>query len=144
MADRPPLSSYSSHASSAADPFADRPPRQTHFAEPHGPYSQGSSPSLRPYESTTTVQEFGMNEPYHNDDEYIEKQPLNAGEFAGGFYPPGSVVVFLSPSNTANIVLAPLTPVATVNPMVAQVQSCLDLPTPQSMLGVVARLSSAG
>jgi hypothetical protein len=142
MADRPPLSSYNSHASNAADPFADR-PRQAHFAEPHGPYSQGSSPSLRPFESTTTVQEFGMNEPYHNDDEYIEKQPLNAGEFAGGFYPPGSALVFLSPSNTANIVIVPSTPVATVNRTAVQAQSCLHPPTPQTMLGVVARLSSA-
>jgi chitin synthase len=72
------------HNEPYGDPFADR-PRQTHFNEP---------PRMpRPYESTASLSttEFGGQEHY-SDDEYVEKQPLTQGQnFAGGFYPPGSV-----------------------------------------------------
>ncbi|KAJ7228697.1 glycosyltransferase family 2 protein [Mycena pura] len=72
--DRPPLPSNSS----LGDPFADR-PRQTQFAEPP-----------RPYESTTSLPQDYHGDQYEDDD-YLEKQPLAAGQFAGGFYPPGPV-----------------------------------------------------
>ncbi|KAF8195934.1 chitin synthase [Mycena galopus ATCC 62051] len=77
--DRPPLPSSHSHE----DPFANPPPRP-HFAEPaQAPY--------RPYnESTTSLpQDFAGDQ--YEDDDYVEKQPLAAGQFSGGFYPPGPV-----------------------------------------------------
>ncbi|KAF9263445.1 class III chitin synthase [Marasmius fiardii PR-910] len=97
MANRPPAS-VSSHTGSSntltggepyGDPFADR-PRQTQFSEPAHPYpSQASLP--RAYESTASLpREFGAREQY-DDEEYVEKQPLTGGGFAGGFYPPGPV-----------------------------------------------------
>ena len=64
------------------DPFSDRQPqpRQTRFNEPI------SSP--RPYESTTSLAQDTLHDPYE-EDENIEKQPLNVGQnFTGGFYPP--------------------------------------------------------
>lgn len=80
MSERPPLRSISSHASSHDDdPFADR-PRGVQFAD-----STSSIP--RPYESTSNLNEFGVNQ---YGEEELEKQPLNVGQsFAGGFYPPG-------------------------------------------------------
>ena len=67
----------------STDPFADR-PRQTQFVEQERPYGS-HSPSPRPYESTTTLaQDFGSAGVY-DDDDYVEKQPLNQ---APGFYPP--------------------------------------------------------
>ncbi|KIL70098.1 glycosyltransferase family 2 protein [Amanita muscaria Koide BX008] len=77
MADgRPPTDGYT-------DPFSDR-PRHAHFVEPERPYAS-HSPSPRPYESTTTLaQDFGGQAAYEDDD-FVEKQPLNQG---GGFYPP--------------------------------------------------------
>ncbi|KAJ6539311.1 glycosyltransferase family 2 protein [Mycena capillaripes] len=79
--DRPPLPSANS---SYGDPFADR-PRQTQFADQPAPYH-----APRPYESTTSLtQEFHPDQ--YEDDEFVEKQPLAAGQFAGGFYPPGPV-----------------------------------------------------
>jgi chitin synthase len=82
------------------DPFADR-PHQITFTEPEPPYrgsphgSPGSVP--RPFESTATLpSEFGGQETY-DDEDYIEKQPLNAGgSFTGGFYPPAYVSSFHS------------------------------------------------
>lgn len=62
------------------DPFSDH-PRHPRFLDP-------TSPS--PYESTTNLSfaEDSLHDPYE-EDEYIEKQPLNkAQSFAGGFYPP--------------------------------------------------------
>ncbi|KAF7433398.1 Chitin synthase, class 2 [Pleurotus ostreatus] len=91
MADqRPPLpsvSSYNSRGEGLGDPFADR-PRQTQFSEPPHPYHGAP----QGYESSVTLpQEFGAQGNY-DDDEYLEKQPLNANpSFAGGFYPPGPV-----------------------------------------------------
>lgn len=87
MADqRPRLPSAGSSPSPDvySDPFADR-PRQTTFAEPERPFHGPPSPQPRPFESTSTLpQELG-----YDDDDYIEKQPLNAGgSFTGGFYPP--------------------------------------------------------
>lgn len=92
MADqRPPLpsvSSYNSRGEGLGDPFADR-PRQTQFSEPPHPYHGAP----QGYESSATLpQEFGAQGNY-DDDEYLEKQPLNANpSFAGGFYPPGYVL----------------------------------------------------
>ncbi|KAI0314805.1 glycosyltransferase family 2 protein [Amylostereum chailletii] len=80
MADRPPASHDDGHLTS--DPFVDR-PRNLHFQEPQ----------LRPYESTASFpSEFGgQNTPYEDDDG-VEKLPLNVGQnFTGGFYPPGPV-----------------------------------------------------
>ena len=59
------------------DPFADRTlPRQARFNEP------------RPYESTTSLVQDGLHDPYE-DEEYVEKQPLNVGQgYSPGFYPP--------------------------------------------------------
>jgi chitin synthase len=62
------------------DPFADRTlPRQdgqVRFNEP------------RPYKSTTSLVVHGSHDPYE-DEEYIEKQPLNVGQgYSTGFYPP--------------------------------------------------------
>ncbi|KAF9055112.1 putative chitin synthase [Hymenopellis radicata] len=69
------------------DPFADR-PRQTQFVEQERPFHGSPNLMPRPFESTSSLpsQEFGG--PGNYDDDEIEKQPLNAGAFAGGFYPP--------------------------------------------------------
>ncbi|THH15206.1 hypothetical protein EW146_g5227 [Bondarzewia mesenterica] len=84
MANRPPLSSVSSHESEHyGDPFADR-PRQLHFQEPEP----------QPYESTVSLaRDFGGRDANYSDEDIIEKQPLTSGEtgFAGGFYPPGPI-----------------------------------------------------
>jgi chitin synthase len=66
------------------DPFSDR-PQHLHFEEPPRPFH--STDTLRPMPSSTSLSLDG-----YDDDEYIEKQPLNPGQsFAGGFYPPGCV-----------------------------------------------------
>jgi hypothetical protein len=61
------------------DPFSDLPhPR---FLDPTSP---------RPYESTASLSfvEDSLHDPY-DEDEYIEKQPLNSAKsFTGSFYPP--------------------------------------------------------
>ena len=100
MADqRPQLPSAGSSPSPDVygDPFADR-PRQTTFAEPERPFHGPPSPQPRPFESTSTLpQELGGHDNY-DDDDYVEKQPLNAGgSFTGGFYPPQYVVFDLHP-----------------------------------------------
>jgi hypothetical protein len=78
--DRPPLPSANS---SYGDPFADR-VRHTQFADQPVPYHAPS-----PYQSTTSLPQDHQE---YEDDEYLEKQPLAAGEsFTGGFYPPGCV-----------------------------------------------------
>jgi len=65
------------------DPFADR-PHQIHFNEPD-PLGVPSMP--HPYDSTSHIPHEGHD--VYDDDEYVEKQPLNAGQnFTGGFYPP--------------------------------------------------------
>jgi len=78
MADnRPPLQ----------NPFADR-QRQTKFNDV--PKMDGSDrrPFMQPYESQISLPHDGHHEEY-DDDEYVEKQPLNVGQnFSGGFYPP--------------------------------------------------------
>lgn len=81
--DRPPLPSASSHGENPANPFSDR-ARHPQFAEQPAPYHT-------PYESTTSLpQDFHQDQ--YEDDEFLEKQPLAAGEsFTGGFYPPGCV-----------------------------------------------------
>lgn len=44
------------------------------------------------YDRNTSFNEFGGPDNQYEDEEYVEKQPLNAGQnFAGGFYPPGPV-----------------------------------------------------
>jgi chitin synthase len=76
----PPPTSY-------GDPFADRPPH-LQFEEPPRPIR--SPDTLHTYQSTTSLT-LGESDNY-DDDEYVEKQPLNAGQgFAGGFYPPACV-----------------------------------------------------
>ncbi|KAJ6484988.1 glycosyltransferase family 2 protein [Mycena vitilis] len=83
--DRPPLPSANS-SSSYGDPFADRPHPQ--FVDQPAPYHGGP----RPYESTASLHQDFHNDQYeHEDDEFVEKQPLAAGQFAGGFYPPGPI-----------------------------------------------------
>ena len=62
------------------DPFSDQ-LRHPRFLEPASP---------RPYESTANLSfaEDSLHDPYE-EDEYIEKQPLNTPRnFSGGFYPP--------------------------------------------------------
>lgn len=62
------------------DPFSDH-PRHPRFLEPTSP---------RPYESSTNLSfaEDSLHDPYE-EDEFVEKQPLNtARNFSGGFYPP--------------------------------------------------------
>ncbi|EIN10925.1 glycosyltransferase family 2 protein [Punctularia strigosozonata HHB-11173 SS5] len=75
------------------DPFADKPVRghgQLHFEEPVR--SAGPSRDPSPYQSTVSLPQVGFNQQDYNDDEYVEKLPLTAGEnFSGGFYPPGPV-----------------------------------------------------
>lgn len=85
MADRPPMPpSLPSDPgrSPYGDPFADN-PRRTQFADSN--VSLASRPGMpQPYSSSVnTHQDLGN----YDDDEY-EKQPLNQGNFAGGFYPP--------------------------------------------------------
>ena len=60
------------------DPFSDR-------QQPH----QSALSLPRPYDSTTSLTQ-SLHDPYNDDDdEYVEKQPLNVGQsFTGGFYPP--------------------------------------------------------
>jgi chitin synthase len=65
------------------DPFSDYPRHPRFKIEP-------TSPRPSPYESTASLSlaEDSLHDPY-DEDEYIEKQPLNAAQgFAGGFYPP--------------------------------------------------------
>ncbi|KAJ7507757.1 glycosyltransferase family 2 protein [Mycena galericulata] len=78
---RPPLPSAAS--SNYGDPFQSERPRP-HFAEEPTPYRS-------PFESTTSLpQDFHQDQ--YEDDDFVEKQPLAAGEsFTGGFYPPGPV-----------------------------------------------------
>lgn len=62
------------------DPFSDQ-TRHPHFIDP---------PSANPYESTTSLNfpEDSLHDPY-DEDEYVEKQPLNAPQSSrGAFYPP--------------------------------------------------------
>ncbi|PPQ72193.1 hypothetical protein CVT26_006924 [Gymnopilus dilepis] len=74
-----------------ADPFSDHPPQgQGQWHE--DPLSSRGGPTMpRPYESSTHL----AHDPAHDiydDDEYVEKQPLNVGQnFSGGFYPPAPV-----------------------------------------------------
>ncbi|KAJ7744479.1 glycosyltransferase family 2 protein [Mycena maculata] len=79
--DRPPLPSANS--SNHGDPFADG-ARHLQFADQPAPYHS-------PYASTTSLpQDFHQDQ--YEDDEFVEKQPLAAGEsFTGGFYPPGPI-----------------------------------------------------
>lgn len=94
MTDRPPLPSQHS-----LDPFADDRARTTQFSEPERPYhgthsTTGSGMRIpQPFESSTTVNEFGAPSRYDDDDDAAEKVPLNASDasFAGGFYPPAYV-----------------------------------------------------
>ncbi|KAJ7095345.1 glycosyltransferase family 2 protein [Mycena belliarum] len=66
----------------ASDPFADRP----HFAEQAAPYHAPSAYT----QSTASFQNEHTDQ--YEDDDYVEKQPLAAGEtFTGGFYPPGPI-----------------------------------------------------
>ncbi|KAJ3811230.1 class III chitin synthase [Lentinula lateritia] len=88
MANRPPLDSVSSHGSDSTaygDPFADR-PRQAQFVEPERPY-RNNNPQA--FESSASIpQEFGGRD-YNDEEDYMEKQPLTAGQtYPGGFYPP--------------------------------------------------------
>jgi len=70
------------------DPFADR-PRQTTFTEPERPFHGSASPQPRPFESTSTLPQGLGGQDNYDDDDYIERQPLNAGgSSTGGFYPP--------------------------------------------------------
>ncbi|EKM80319.1 hypothetical protein AGABI1DRAFT_113517 [Agaricus bisporus var. burnettii JB137-S8] len=84
---KPSPNSSQTRIDNYGDPFADR-PRQTQFVEPERPY--GSSASARPFESSASLpQDLGGG---FDDEEYVEKLPLNTGgNFAGGFYPPGPV-----------------------------------------------------
>ena len=89
MANRQPPSSVSSHTTGSTtaygDPFADR-PRQAQFVEPERPYRNNDAQA---FESTTSIpQEFGGRD-YNEEEDYMEKQPLTAGQpYPGGFYPP--------------------------------------------------------
>ncbi|KAJ7179148.1 glycosyltransferase family 2 protein [Mycena filopes] len=80
--DRPPLPSANP---SYGDPFSGG--RRADFAEPHE--STASLPHPQDFHNN--------NDPFHGDeyedDDYVEKQPLAAGQagFSGGFYPPGPV-----------------------------------------------------
>ncbi|KAF4620081.1 hypothetical protein D9613_005225 [Agrocybe pediades] len=91
MADnRPPIPSLSSRTSDYADPFSDRAPPHPHFNEP-GPLSDRHTPMPRPFDSTASLTHDNAHDMY-DDDEYIEKQPLNTGQtFTGGFYPPPAI-----------------------------------------------------
>ena len=65
------------------DPFSDRP--HLHFEEPPRPYH--STDTLRPFSNSSNLSVAETDN--YDDDEYIEKQPLNPGQsFTGGFYPP--------------------------------------------------------
>lgn len=90
MADnRSPMPSLSSRDGAYADPFSDRPPRQTHFDDPEPLSDRLATPMPRPFDSTTSLTHEPAHDMYDEDDEYIEKQPLNVGQsFTGGFYPP--------------------------------------------------------
>ncbi|KAJ7638777.1 glycosyltransferase family 2 protein [Roridomyces roridus] len=86
MANRPPLPSAASAASSNyGDPFADG-TRHPTFAEQPASYHS-------PYQSSVSLpQDFNHDPNQYEDDEYVEKQPLAAGEsFTGGFYPPAPI-----------------------------------------------------
>ncbi|KAF8913861.1 glycosyltransferase family 2 protein [Gymnopilus junonius] len=73
-----------------ADPFSDRPP-QVREQYDEDPLSSRGPIMPRPYESTTHLAHDTANDMY-DDDEYVEKQPLNVGQsFSGGFYPPAPV-----------------------------------------------------
>jgi chitin synthase len=114
MSDRPPLPSSLSSQNSRQheDPFADR-ARHAQFSEPQRPFRGNDNLNMpRPFESSTSLNEFGSDR-YDDDDENIEKQPLNSGEanFAGGFYPPASdLVPSFSSLCIADIFYSPIDP----------------------------------
>ena len=87
------------------DPFADRP--RAHFQDP-----PSGNPTLRPYQSTTTLS--GGAQDTYEDDDFVEKQPLNVGQnFSGGFYPPGYVFILVAtvfPSTSQQLMGSPLDP----------------------------------
>lgn len=69
------------------DPFADD-PQHLHSEEPPRPFRGAGT--LRPYPSSTSLSLTETDT--FDDDEYVEKQPLNTNQnFTGGFYPPGCV-----------------------------------------------------
>ena len=84
---RLPLSSNNSSSGLSSDPFSDR-PRQIHFNDPDNLSTQDFRDTMpRPFDSQTHLPSAGGHD--YDDDEYLEKQPLNVGQsFTGGFYPP--------------------------------------------------------
>lgn len=83
MDGRPSLRSVpsnSSNNSAYGDPFAGG--RHAQFVEPERPYRNQQG-----FESTASIpQEFGGRD--YDEDEFLEKQPLTANQYPGGFYPP--------------------------------------------------------
>ncbi|KAH9483069.1 Chitin synthase, class 1 [Psilocybe cubensis] len=89
MDNNPSLSSRNTRNEPYDDPFSDHSRLQAPYRGPD-PLSQADGRSLtsRPYGSSTSLAQDPQNEMY-DDDEYVEKLPLNVGQgFAGGFYPP--------------------------------------------------------
>ncbi|KAJ3510618.1 hypothetical protein NLJ89_g4567 [Agrocybe chaxingu] len=83
---KPSLPSQNTRNEPYGDPFADR-TRQTHFDEAE-PLSQPVLSMPRPYDSHMDLGA-GAGHDAYEDEDYIEKQPLNVGQnFTGGFYPP--------------------------------------------------------
>jgi chitin synthase len=81
------IPSFSSRDQPYGDPFADH-TRQEQYNDPD-PLSIPSMP--KPYESSTTLAH-DVGHEYEEDDDFVEKQPLNVGQsFSGGFYPPAPV-----------------------------------------------------
>lgn len=82
MADRLPL--QSTPGEHLDDPFGDN---AHQYNESELLRAPRSGPS--PYGSSVTLAS-DHTYPMHDDDEYVEQQPLNAGGtgFSGGFYPP--------------------------------------------------------
>ncbi len=150
MADRPPASSSPSytgqsdytHIDPYADPFADR-PRQTQFSEPERPYHAGSTP--HPYDSTASLPDFGVRGGADGyDDETLEKEPLNAGNFAGGFYPPKYVLRFLSALFEILTIITSVSILALLaTPMPAHRPSCRRPRMVSTVHGAAAKPSSA-
>ena len=82
---RPNMSSPTLRGEPLDDPFSDH-PGQAHLNDADS-FSLGAPSLPHPYESATSLQNPAYDA--HEDDEYIEKQPLTVGQtFYGGFYPP--------------------------------------------------------
>ena len=75
------------------DPFADSAQPISQYTDNQAAGRPGAMPQPS-YGAPHARPNFLARDPYDDDDETVEKQPLTAGQnFSGGFYPPPCVIV---------------------------------------------------